>query len=196
VLIVANGTNATLFPQTQDLPLSAIRGQVSHLPASAMPAIPLVLCGDGYLTRPVQGICCVGASYDFDDDPLLRQDSHDANLARLAQILPQTGGVGTTPLAGRVGFRCAAPDRLPLVGALPDPAARIAGSRLRDVQRLPDMHGLLGYGSRGLIWAAFCAELLASQLEGEPLPVENTLAAALDPARFALKSHRRGTNSS
>jgi tRNA 5-methylaminomethyl-2-thiouridine biosynthesis bifunctional protein len=194
VLIVANGTNATLLPQTQDLPLSAIRGQVSHLPASALPAIPLVLCGDGYLTRPVHGMCCVGASYDFDDDPLLRQDSHDANLARLAQILPQAGGVDAMPLVGRVGFRCAAPDRLPLAGALPDSTARIAGSRLRDVARLPDMYGLLGYGSRGLIWAAFCAELLASQLEGEPLPVESMLAAALDPARFALKSHRRGTN--
>ncbi len=194
VLIVANGTNARLFPQTQDLPLSAIRGQVSHLPSSALPALPLVICGDGYLTRPVNGLCCVGASYDFDADPQLRRDSHDGNLARLAQILPQANGLAGLPLAGRTGFRCAAPDRLPLVGALPDPAATITGSRLRDVPRLPDMYGLLGYGSRGLIWAAFAAELLAAQLEGEPLPVESALAAALDPARFALKSHRRGAS--
>jgi tRNA 5-methylaminomethyl-2-thiouridine biosynthesis bifunctional protein len=196
VLIVANGTNARLFPQTQDLPLTAIRGQVSHLPSSALPALPLVVCGDGYLTRPVNGLCCVGASYDFDADPQLRRDSHDANLARLAQILPQADGLDGLPLAGRTGFRCAAPDRLPLVGALPDPAATITGSRLRDVPRLPDMYGLLGYGSRGLIWAALAAELLAAQLEGEPLPVESALAAALDPARFALKSHRRAASTS
>jgi tRNA 5-methylaminomethyl-2-thiouridine biosynthesis bifunctional protein len=60
------------------------------------------------------------------------------------------------------------------------------------VPRLPGLYGLLGYGSRGLIWAPFAAELLASSLEGEPLPIERTLAEALDPARFVLKAYRRG----
>ena len=64
------------------------------------------------------------------------------------------------------------------------------------MSRLPGMHALLGYGSRGLVWASFAAELLAARLEGEPLPIENTLADALDPARFALKTHRRGPSSS
>lgn len=192
VAIIANGTNATVFPQTQELPLTAIRGQVTHVPAEMLPALPLVLCGEGYVTRPAQGICCVGASYDFDSDPELRRASHDENLARLAQVLPQAAaGMGDVTLAGRVGFRCVSPDRLPLVGALPDHAAPIGGSRLRDVPRLPGLHGLLAYGSRGLIWAPFAAELLASQLEGEPLPIEQELVAALDPARFALKTYRR-----
>jgi tRNA 5-methylaminomethyl-2-thiouridine biosynthesis bifunctional protein len=31
------------------------------------------------------------------------------------------------------------------------------------------------------------AELLASQLEGEPLPIESELAATVDPARFLLR---------
>jgi tRNA 5-methylaminomethyl-2-thiouridine biosynthesis bifunctional protein len=63
---------------------------------------------------------------------------------------------------------------------------------LRDVPRLPGLFSVLGYGSRGLIWASFAAELLASHLEGEPLPIEHELAVALDPARFALKTYRRG----
>jgi len=33
------------------------------------------------------------------------------------------------------------------------------------------------YASRGLIWAALGGELVASQIEGEPLPVEGDLAA-------------------
>ena len=188
-VILANGTNATIFPQTDKLPLSAIRGQVTHLSAESLPLLPMVVCGEGYLTRPIQGICCVGASYDFDADPMLRRDSQEENLERLARLLPEA--VGSETLAGRVGFRCVTPDRLPLVGALPDQTAPIGGSRLRDVPRLPGLHGLLGYGSRGLIWAPFAAELLASWLEGEPLPVEPELAAALDPARFILKAHRR-----
>jgi tRNA 5-methylaminomethyl-2-thiouridine biosynthesis bifunctional protein len=192
VLILANGRHANSLAQARDLPLSAIRGQVTHLPAASVPTLPVVVCGEGYLTRPSQGVCCIGASYDFDDDPQLRRDSHAGNLARLAQILPHAAQrVGDAALAGRVGFRCVTPDRLPLVGALPDPTQAIAGTRLRDVPRLPNMYGLLGYGSRGLIWSAFAAELLASALEGEPLPMENELAQALDPARFVLKEYRR-----
>lgn len=193
VVILANGTNATSFPQTQALPLTAIRGQVTHIPAEALPAVPVVLCGEGYVTRPANGVCCAGASYDFDRDTQLRQASHEENMARLAQVMPQAqAGAADTALAGRVGFRCVSPDRLPLAGALPDPSAPITGSRLRDVPRLPGLYGLLAYGSRGIVWAPFAAELLASSLEGEPLPIERELADALDPARFALKVHRRG----
>lgn len=200
VLIMAAGTNAVLLPQTQELPLQAIRGQVTHLPASTLPAPPLVVCGEGYVTPPVRGMCPVGASYDFDDDRTLRRSSHDENLQRLAQVLPQAlsgavaGAVENAPVEGRVGFRSVSPDRLPLIGALPDSSAPIVGSRLRDVPRLPGAYGLLGYASRGLIWAPFGAELLASALEGEPLPIEQQLADALDPARFALKAYRRGGN--
>jgi tRNA 5-methylaminomethyl-2-thiouridine biosynthesis bifunctional protein len=39
-----------------------------------------------------------------------------------------------------------------------------------------------------LIWAALAAELIASQLEGEPLPLEGRLADALEPARFARRA--------
>lgn len=199
VVILANGTNATRFPQTEYLPLAAVRGQVTHVAAASLPALPVVICGDGYMTRPAQGVCSIGASYDFDGDPQLRQDSHGENLKRLTRILPNAApGLENAPLAGRVGFRCVTPDRFPLVGPLPDYAqsGSIQGSRLRDVPRLPGLYGLLGYGSRGLIWAPFAAELLAAYLDGEPLPIGRELAAALDPARFLLKEHRQGGGTS
>jgi tRNA 5-methylaminomethyl-2-thiouridine biosynthesis bifunctional protein len=193
-VIVANGMGAGAFSQSAGLPLSAVRGQVTYLAADALPAFPLIVCCDGYVTRPFEGLCSVGASYDADDDPFLRAASQHDNLARLDQILP---GISSTladqPLTGRVGFRCVSADRLPLVGALPDQAAmaNFSGDRLRDVPRLPGLYGLLGYASRGLIWAPIAAELLAAQIAGEPLPVERELAAALDPARFCLNAHRR-----
>jgi tRNA 5-methylaminomethyl-2-thiouridine biosynthesis bifunctional protein len=62
---------------------------------------------------------------------------------------------------------------------------------LRDVPRWPGLYGLLGYASHGMTWAPLAAELLAAQLDGEPLPVEASLATALDPARFLLKELRR-----
>lgn len=196
VLILANGMQATQFAQAAGLPLQAIRGQVSHVPAASLPALPFVLCGDGYLTGAVEGLVSVGASYDQDHDPGLRRDSHLGNLDKLAQLLRAPSlraDIDPAPLAGRVGFRCVSADRLPLVGALPDQAAlSLAGEVvLREVPRQPQLHGLLGYASRGLIWAPLAAELVACQLEGEPAPLARDLLALLDPARFALKAHRQ-----
>jgi tRNA 5-methylaminomethyl-2-thiouridine biosynthesis bifunctional protein len=73
-----------------------------------------------------------------------------------------------------VAFRSVAPDRLPLAG-------RIDGQ----------VWGVLALGSRGLIWSALAAELVASQLEGESLPLEGMLADALDPGRFARRAQLR-----
>ncbi|MGS0742105.1 FAD-dependent 5-carboxymethylaminomethyl-2-thiouridine(34) oxidoreductase MnmC [Glaciimonas sp. GG7] len=193
VVILANGMGAIDFPQTCDLPLCAIRGQVTHIDAQHAPKITQVLCGDSYLTPAIDGLCSLGATYDEDAQTTLRQQSQDQNLARTHTMLP-TWNTDTTmlPLAGRVGFRCVATDRLPLVGALPDTLATstLREPQLKDIPRLSGLYGLLGYASRGLIWAPLAAELLAAQLNGEPLPMEAELAATLDPARFILKAQR------
>lgn len=191
VVILANGSDALRLAQASDLPLTAIRGQVTHVAPAHLPSLPHVVCGDGYLAPSAHALYCVGASYDVCDDAELRRDSHDANLARLQALLPEVSlDAAHIPLAGRVGFRCVAPDRLPLIGALPD--ASVSAQRcesVRDMPRHAGLYGLLGYASRGLIWAPLAAELLAAQIEGEPLPVERDLVDALDPARFAFK-HR------
>ena len=190
-VILAAGTGAVHFGQAAGLPLDAVRGQVTHLPQGLLPAIPFVVCREAYMTPAHAGIVCVGASYDADADATLRASSQHDNIAKTADIL----GVApfTAPLAGRTGFRCMAPDRLPLAGALPDPGVPGRCERLRDVPRWPGLHGLLGYASRGLIWAPLAAEFLACQLEGEPLPLERQLAEALDPARFLLRERRRAS---
>lgn len=189
-LILANGAGARAIAQSADLPLYTMRGQVTHLDERQFPRLPLVVCREAYMTPPVQGVASVGATYDSDTDPALRPASQRENIERAREILP--GALpDEPPLAGRVGFRCMAPDRLPLVGALPDHAHASRVERLRDVPRHPGLHCLLGYASRGLIWAPLAAELLAARLENEPPPLEATLAAALDPARFLLKSRRK-----
>lgn len=189
-VVLANGAGARSLAQARELPLAALRGQVSHLDSSSVPALPLVLCREAYLTPTLGGITCAGATYDLDDDPQLRLSSHEENIERLRGLVSDPAAAQDAPLAGRVGFRCVAPDRLPLVGRLPDFAAAGATERLRDVARHPGLHGLLGYASRGLIWAPLGAELLAAQLEGEPLPLETALVDALDPARFVLRARR------
>ncbi len=191
VLIVANGTGALSLEQSAGLPLAAIRGQVTHLDEGSLPALPVVLCREAYLTPASDGIHSAGASYDDDSDAALRQSSQDENLSKLRSLLGDPDAALDAPLHGRVGFRCVAPDRLPLVGALPDPRPTGRLERLRDMPRQPGLYGLLGYASRGLTWAPLAAELLAAQLEGEPVPLENALAQALDPARFLIRMPSR-----
>jgi tRNA 5-methylaminomethyl-2-thiouridine biosynthesis bifunctional protein len=200
-VILASGAGAGQIAQAAELPLAKLRGQVTHLSVDAdavppllPPLLPLVVCREAYVTPPSEGIVCAGATYDNDDDPALRASSQQENLARLAEIIPGDAVAAlahTAPLAGRVGFRVAAPDRLPLAGALPDYPNAGRLEFLSDVPRHPGLHCLLGYASRGLIWAPLMAELLVSQLENTPPPLEAALVDALDPGRFLLKQRRR-----
>lgn len=195
VLVVATGSQPLPVAGLEALSLRRVRGQVSHLPASILPNLSLALSRDGYVTPAVDGLVCAGASYDFSDEPTLRQEDHAGNLARLDAILPgSAAGVDPEALSGRVGFRSVAPDRLPLVGALPDlRAPRPDGEmRLEQVPRQAGLYGFLGLASRGLVWAQLGAEVLASRLEGDPAPLELDLMQALDPARFQLRRWRRG----
>jgi tRNA 5-methylaminomethyl-2-thiouridine biosynthesis bifunctional protein len=179
------------LPHTAALPLYTMRGQVTHLAADTFPALPLVVCREAYMTPAAGGIASIGATYDRDTDRALWPASQAENLERAREILGPGRVPAAPPLAGRVGLRCMAPDRLPLVGTLPDYDAAGQPERLRDVTRHPGLHALLGYASRGLIWAPLAAELLVCQLEGLSSPVEATLAAALDPGRFLLRNRRK-----
>ncbi|TFW30832.1 FAD-dependent oxidoreductase [Massilia horti] len=189
-VVLAGGAGATRFAQAARLPLTAIRGQVTHLPAAMLPPLPLVLCREAYLTPESHGIRSAGATYDLDSERELRESSQLENIDKLRALVSDPATAAGAPLAGRVGFRCVAPDRLPLVGRLPDFESAGTTERLRDVPRHPGLYSLLGYASRGLIWAPLAAELLAAQIEAEPLPLAANLVDALDPARFVLRARR------
>jgi tRNA 5-methylaminomethyl-2-thiouridine biosynthesis bifunctional protein len=200
ILANAHAANRLL---SDALPLTSIRGQISYLPGQVLdgtgPALQHVVCRSGYITPPDAGTVCVGASFDSDDADLrIRAADHAGNLRRLDELLPGTlnrSGIGidAARLEGRVGLRTASPDRLPLVGTLPDTEASAGNDATLDsLPRRHGLHALLGLSARGLVWAPLAAELLACQLAGDPLPIERELARAVDPARFHLRALRRG----
>ncbi len=187
VVVLANAEGAPALAgagTAHGIPLRRVRGQVSYAPAAALRAPAAAVLRGGLVLPEVDGLCVIGASYDAEDDePALRPEDHAGNLERLEHILPGAAqGLDPAALDGRVGFRAVARDRLPCIGALPGSAlAQGAG-----------LFGAFAYGSRGLIWATLGAELLASAIEGEPLPLEAALVDALDPGRFARRAARRG----
>ncbi len=171
VAILANGHLARRFAVSSALPLRPVRGQITCIPAEPGRTIKTVVSREGYVTPATSfGVHVVGATYEEGStDDLAREEDHRANLERLKHLLPNFAAtVDAARVGGRAGIRTVGPDRLPLVGAIPG---------------AENLFGLLGLGSRGLVYAPLCAELLACEIEGEPLPVERYLVASLDPMR-------------
>jgi tRNA 5-methylaminomethyl-2-thiouridine biosynthesis bifunctional protein len=149
-------------------------------------------------------VTLTGATYELDDmDASLRPGGHLENIERVAQMLPAFARLAAqanpSAFAGRVAFRCVTSDRMPMIGSVADEALaardaqHLRGAWPLDLPRVEGLYSAFAYGSRGLVWAALGAELVASQLEGEPWPLERDLAEDIDPARFLLRALRQGS---
>ena len=175
-VVLANAADALRLAPAPHISLRRVRGQLTHLPG--IEALRCVVLRGGLVLPAIDGISVAGASFDLeDDDASVRAQSHAGNLERLERLIPGAGaGLDPAALQGRTSFRAVVADRLPLVGAL---------------EGGPGLYGAFAYGSRGLLWAGLGGELLASLMEGEPLPLEGSLADAVQPGRFALRAGRR-----
>ncbi len=174
VLAAAHGT-ASLIGDA--LPLQPVRGQVSWAPQSPEQALPpFPVHGNGHfipdVPLPDGTAWFCGSTYERGDtDRSERAQDHQTNLAKLSALLPAIGRQLAPSFAdGSVrawtGVRCASGDRRPFLGQLQ-----------------PGLWVSTAMGSRGLTFAALCAELLAARLHGEPLPLERRLSDALDTKR-------------
>ena len=200
VLAAAYGSQA-LAATVNSVPwaLQAVRGQVSwgvhkeqlnglvqaRDQANDLPDFPVN--GHGCLLPAVPGPeglrWFMGASYERGcDTPVVKQQDHDQNLARLRRLLPQAAELLADEFNAKLvqawaGIRCATPGRLPAQGCI---ATTSSGA---------EVWVCSGMGSRGLTFAGLCAELLAAYLHGEPLPVERRLAKVLMAGVPAATSH-------
>lgn len=188
ILVLANAFESALFTQGENLRFKKVRGQVTHVPAALLPPLGCVLSRDGYLAPPLHGQFSVGATYDFgSEEEALSLECQNLNLARVPCLI-EGASVELGSLSGRVGFRTLTPDRLPVVGAMPDfQAHRGLHNTLAAVPRQPGLFTLLGLGSRGVVWSGLAGETLAALVEGEAPPLPLDLLEAMDPARFLIR---------
>jgi tRNA 5-methylaminomethyl-2-thiouridine biosynthesis bifunctional protein len=209
-VVLATGHRLPEWEQTRHLPLSAVRGQVSHIPTTpVLNQLQNVLCYDGYLTpvNPTNQHHCIGASYQRSDVATdFRADEQRENRDRLLRCLSQVSWpqqVDISDNQARCGVRCAIRDHLPMVGAVPDYAATLA--QYQDLPRKiqhddeiamapvwPELFMVGALGSRGLCSAPLVAEILAAQMFGEPLPLDAHTLAALNPNRFWIRKLLKG----
>lgn len=176
-IVIAAGYASQAFAPA--LPLQPVRGQVAYGHAAhGLPACPIN--GDGHLiARVPDGInelWLAGSTYDRDSNSAaLRDEDLRANLERVERLHPAAARTlqerqASGTMQAWAGVRCASGDRRPLVGPA-DPGQ-------------PDGPWVCtALGSRGLSFAALCAELLAAHWHGEPLPLSASQAKALDTRR-------------
>lgn len=194
-VVIANANDALQLAHSSHLPVSAVRGQMTSVTATAKSAmLNTVICTEGYLTPSIDNTHCLGATFDPCDKSLEVRDSDNlSNLKMLTQMSPDLTELKIQPHTGRAALRCSTPDYLPLAGKLLDAAQLTAlpPKHKTPTHALPWHDGLyvnIGHGTKGLTTAPLCAELLASMMLDDPLPIESSLAQALDPNRFLLKS--------
>lgn len=167
-----------LLPGADALPLDLVAGQVAMAPQKTSLNTPLN--GNGHWVPNVPGFSgpfwLSGSTYErLPLDELDAAKGLESNRMRLARLLanwPQAcADVQNQFDQGQVhrwlGERCTSIDRLPLVG-----------------EWLPGLHVSAAQGSRGLCFAALCAELLVAHLTAEPLPVDARLAQGFAAQRF------------
>ncbi|MEY3251777.1 MAG: hypothetical protein RL227_750, partial [Pseudomonadota bacterium] len=202
LVVLANAESAATLapPAPQAWPLRRVRGQVSWWATDQPSPLALPLAGDGY-ALPLPGRLLCGATQQREPDAgttdgAVRDADHRFNLERFARLT----GLPTPPLAaceGRVGWRLVSDDRLPIVGALPLAEPGLPASRLTQARawpRHPGLFVLTALGSRGLTLAPLLGELVAAQALGLPWPLEQDLADAVDPARWAVRAMRHARN--
>ena len=179
-------------------PLERVRGQVSFWRGDGLKATPLALpvAGDGYaLPLADGGVLCGAASERNDAELEVMWVDHQHNFERLQRVTGLLAPSDSTRWQGRVGWRVHASDRLPIVGPVPLPESDIApGTRLDQVRLVPRSVGLFvcsAFGARGVTLAPLAGALLAAQISGTPLPLEQDLVDAVDPARWLVRAARR-----
>ena len=210
-VILANGHRFNQYPQTQQIPASSVRGQVSHVPTNpSLGELKTVLCYDGYLTpiNPETQSHCIGASYDRRNIDLnFNGNDQQDNKQRLVNCLPNVEWPKQIDIDGfdvhnraRIGIRCAVRDHLPYVGNVcryDDLLQQY--DDLRDNQTsakaapiYSNLFAIVGLGSRGLSSAPLLGELLASQICGDPLPLPLDVLEALHPGRMWVRKLLKG----
>ena len=205
-LILANAAAAQNLLPDFELPLKNIRGQMTHLSAKNAPSLRTVLSGRGYVSPPLNHQLCVGATFSLNDSNAeLTLSDHQENVQSLKDFGKDWQEFSTQsfppksspPLDGRVGFRCTAPDYLPLIGRLP-----IAERFQQDFKKLqqnsnaianipcqqyPNLWLNIAHGAKGLASTPLAGEILACAISNAAQPISQELNAALWPGRFLMR---------
>lgn len=211
-VIFANSQNISQFEQLQELPIESVSGQVTRFAGTAESNnIDHIITGERTLFPSTDNKLVshlVAASYrNFDG--LTPNDSfsdfdNEENFKAIQKSLTNKSLLQNDILQSQAAIRSSTPDRAPLVGAVPN--LNIIKSRYGDLKRnanrkfdkldtdqnyWPGLYISAAHGSNGLATCGYSAEILASLICGEQLPIGQETLDALNPIRFAIRDLKK-----
>ncbi|MFT5653351.1 MAG: tRNA 5-methylaminomethyl-2-thiouridine biosynthesis bifunctional protein [Psychromonas sp.] len=205
LLVLTTANNTLDFKQCEAIPLSAARGQVTHIPTNnEINPLRITLCHEGYLTPANNHQHCMGATFkrhDLNQD--FSQQEQVDNKDKLEKCIPEetwTEQIEINHQNAHVGIRCTTRDHFPYVGAIPDYQAtkmHYKNATNKEINPLnapchPNLYLLTGLGSRGFCSAPLLAEMLASQINKEPLPFACEILNAMQINRQWINYLKKG----
>lgn len=212
-VVVATGAMDLTLNEQMCLPIRPVKGQVSHYPQEKMQSkLQTTVTHEGYSVQGDFGLgsniaAISGATFEAPDmTTSLSQASQQANNALVNKALPDwLSPICQEDLLGKVGFRPTTPDHLPIIGEVPDwdwvDAAYLQKSHRHAVHQYPlqrYQRGLYvsnGHGARGLMSVFLAADAIAQSLAGHSPLIPAKLRHAVHPARFVMRSWRKGLKS-
>lgn len=195
IVVICSANDIHQFTQCQHMPITPVRGQVNFFKANRISeSMKTILCSDHYLSPAIDGFHSIGTSYGPNDlNPAISDQDTLANMHALQQLCPAIfDSIDKNNVTGRVAWRCATKDYLPLAGpVINELALRQSPPRYNDSSsNLPWLSGLYvnaGHGSKGLITAPLSGELIANHVTNEPFVIDPAIVSRLNPSRFLLK---------
>jgi tRNA 5-methylaminomethyl-2-thiouridine biosynthesis bifunctional protein len=201
IVVLATGSDSIDVQQLAELPLRLARGQVEAIETQAgLAGLSTVLSHKGYLTPEYDGQHAMGSTYVKNDrDCSYRDEEERSNLAMQKKALANCAWLQSIKgqQRGRAAIRCSSPDHLPLVGAVPNILAQkqqytelyksLPMHRYAMAKDMPNLFMLGALGFRGLTSAPLMAEVLASQISAQAMPLAHELLNALNPNRFLIR---------
>ncbi|WP_126454660.1 bifunctional tRNA (5-methylaminomethyl-2-thiouridine)(34)-methyltransferase MnmD/FAD-dependent 5-carboxymethylaminomethyl-2-thiouridine(34) oxidoreductase MnmC [Sulfuriflexus mobilis] len=206
-VILANASAVSQFSQTAFLPIGHARGQISVIPASMhSKALRCAICHEGYILPATRGEHVIGASFLAGDDSVApRHEEDEENIRQLQQSLPGLFAKQIPIADHRAALRATTTDRLPLLGPVADEGFFAehyhdlhkgkAAAQYPAAKYLDGLYVNAGHGARGLTSAFLAAEVIASQVNHEPLAVSESIWQVLSPSRLQIRGFRKGPGS-
>ena len=195
IVVICNANDIKQFQQCSSIKITSVRGQVNFFEANELSKnVSTIICSDHSLSPAVDGTHSIGTSYAPNDtNPEISNADTRENLNALRAIAPEIyQNIDQNFVQGRVAWRSATTDYMPLAGQLLDDEKLRAklpryNANPADLPWLQGLYVNAGHGSKGMITAPLCGELIACLASNNALPMAAILASKLNPSRFLLK---------
>ena len=194
-VILCNANDVKQFNFCQSAKVTPVRGQIEFFAPNATSVhLKTIICSDHYLSPAVDGIHSIGTTYAPNDlSAAISAVDTQSNLNALRTISPEIyAEIKLNDVQSRVSWRSQTLDYRPHAGQMLDEAKMRANQPRYNANPadLPWLRGLYvnaGHGSKGMITAPLCGELIANLITKTPLPLDEKLASSMNPNRFLLR---------